>query len=213
METLVRAPVQHRSRQTLAAIVDAAEALLAERPFAEVAVADIVRRAGCTTGSFYARFSGKEALIPYLYEKYDADLTQRLSSSADLAWETWTLEEALGRLITETVASYGGRIHLMREIMLFARAHPEAIGPEMRARRNELQGMLNSMLARHAGRIRHADPAAAVAFAVFAVSAVARELVLFSHAPMAGSTPMTPETLTRELTRLALAYLTAEVAP
>ena len=73
----MNAPRQDRSRATLAAIVQAAETLLDERPFQDVSVADIIARAGCTTGSFYARFASKDALIPYLYEKYDEALYQK----------------------------------------------------------------------------------------------------------------------------------------
>src|SRR4051812_42933766 len=117
MEPLVRRPLQARSRQTLAAIVSAAEELLAGQPFDAVSVADIVRRAGCTTGSFYARFASKEALLPYLYDKYDEALGRRLEAlAADESLEHAPLEDTVRRLLGETVASFAGRVHLMREI-------------------------------------------------------------------------------------------------
>jgi AcrR family transcriptional regulator len=210
METLVRRPQQARSRQTLASIVDATEALLQERPFDEVSVADIVRRAGCTTGSFYARFAAKESLLPYLYEKYDAQVSGQIEAlAASDAWERMSFDEAIAALVSEMVRSYGARLHLMREIMLFARRSPEAISPEIRQRRQGLHAAINGRLESYGRRITHPDPARAIAFAVFAVSAVAREMVLFSHAPFAQSSPLAGEALVRELTRLAVAYLTA----
>lgn len=210
METAaLRRPLQARSRQTLAAIVDAAEALLQVRGFDEVSIADIVGRAGCTTGSFYARFASKEALLPYLYEKYDAQLSDELEGLASgEEWERLTLEETVRRLVEHTVGAYGERLHLMREIVLFARRSPEAIGPELRERRNRLHAALNARFTRHVGRITHPDPVRAIAFAMLAVSSVAREMVLFSHAPQAQSTPLERQALVREVSRLALGYLT-----
>ena len=75
----VHQPVQDRSRRTLAALLDATESLLEERRFEQISVAEIILKAGVSTGSFYARFSGKDALLPALYARYHADLPERLA--------------------------------------------------------------------------------------------------------------------------------------
>ena len=210
MATLHHAPRQDRSRATLAAIVKATEDLLAERPFAEVSIAQIVAAAGCTTGSFYARFESKEALLPYLYEKYDAALHARFAVMATAhPWSRMSLRETMTAIVAETVRSYGERPHLMREIIIFARRSPEAISEEMRARRADLHTALIDLIAGHADEITHPDPRRAAAFAEFAMSAAARELVLFSHTPMNRSSPLQRAALEAELVRLALGYLQA----
>ena len=63
----IHAPLQDRSRRTFEAILDATETLLARRPFEEISIAEIVLKAGSSTGSFYARFPAKDALLPALY--------------------------------------------------------------------------------------------------------------------------------------------------
>jgi hypothetical protein len=42
---------------------------------------------------------------------------------------------------------------------------------------------------------------------MFAAGAVAREMILFAHAPLAQSSPLRPSDLVRQIRRLATAYL------
>jgi AcrR family transcriptional regulator len=62
-------PLQARSQRTLDALLDAAAALLRERPYHELGVSEIIRRAGSSTGSFYARFPDKSSLLHALHER------------------------------------------------------------------------------------------------------------------------------------------------
>jgi AcrR family transcriptional regulator len=64
----VRAPRQARSQETLDRFLAATASLLEERPFEEITVSDIVRRADRTVGSFYARFDNKYAVLYELVE-------------------------------------------------------------------------------------------------------------------------------------------------
>lgn len=67
--TWTRQPRQARSQRTLDALLDAAETLLAERPFHDIAITEIIGRAGSSAGAFYARFPDKEALLHALHER------------------------------------------------------------------------------------------------------------------------------------------------
>ncbi|MCJ9428659.1 TetR/AcrR family transcriptional regulator [Kordiimonas marina] len=62
-------PAQRRSRRTFYKFLDAAEALLGERPWHEVSVQDIVRSAEASVGAFYNRFSDKAALLHCLDDR------------------------------------------------------------------------------------------------------------------------------------------------
>ena len=66
METL-SPPLQQRSKDTLDAISNATKKLLRTRSFTELTIQDIVKEAGSSAGSFYARFKGKRALLHYLH--------------------------------------------------------------------------------------------------------------------------------------------------
>jgi len=205
----VRAPLQDRSRETLERILVAAEALLERRPFDEIGVAQIVRRARCSTGSFYARFASKDALLPLLYARYDAELRPRIQARAAQAnWETLTLREAADLVAATTVDLYAERRHLLRAIALYARTHPDAIGPDVRATRGETTDLPARLLARYASEIAHPDPMAAARVGFFVIAAAAREKMLFGAAPHASDTPLTDDALKRELGRTLYAYLT-----
>lgn len=95
-EIRIKPPRQARSKKTLEALLDAAEALLADRSFAEMRIDEIVAMAGSSSGSFYARFEDKTALLHALHQRFLErsvhELNQQLGTSnrpdreADLAF-------------------------------------------------------------------------------------------------------------------------------
>src|SRR5947209_5706863 len=93
----IREPKQARSRQTFDRLLDATEALLREKEFAAITIAEIVQRAGASTGAFYARFPAKEALLPALYDR----LTQKVRENRQIARDprTWG-ERSLAARVT-----------------------------------------------------------------------------------------------------------------
>ena len=205
----VRLPLQDRSRETLERILAATEELLEERPFDAIGVAQIVRRARCSTGSFYARLASKDALLPLLYERYAADLRPRMEArAATLRPEGLTLRAASELVAETTVDMYAERRHLLRAVALYARTHPGAIGPEVRETRGDTTDMPARLLARFASEIAHPDPLAAARVGFFIVAAAAREKMLFGAAPHASDTPLDDDALKRELGRALYAYLT-----
>jgi AcrR family transcriptional regulator len=60
------APVQARAHATRDALLAAGRALLADRDFDALSIADLAGRAGLSVGSFYGRFRDKEAYIDQL---------------------------------------------------------------------------------------------------------------------------------------------------
>src|SRR3982751_3401491 len=103
----VQPPLQDRSRRTLEKIGRAVEDLLATRSFDDISVADIARRARCSIGSFYARFASKDDLLPYLYERYDADLKPRIQARvAAIDWTSLSLRETVWLVVEHTVDMY-----------------------------------------------------------------------------------------------------------
>lgn len=66
----VHEPKQQRSRESRDALLDAFIALLDERPYADIGVGDIVRRAGLTSGALYGRFGDKRGLARAAHERF-----------------------------------------------------------------------------------------------------------------------------------------------
>jgi len=65
----VQPPAQGRSERTFFRFLDAAEGLLAKRHWHEVSVQQIVKKAGASVGSFYNRFTDKNALLHCLDDR------------------------------------------------------------------------------------------------------------------------------------------------
>ncbi|HVF41283.1 MAG TPA: TetR/AcrR family transcriptional regulator [Gemmatimonadaceae bacterium] len=210
LSAFVQAPLQDRSRQTLEKIAKATEELLATRAFNDISVADIVRRSRCSTGSFYARFATKDDVLPYLYERYDADLKPRVQRRiAAVDWENLLLRDTVELVVKHTVDMYVERRHLLRAVALYARMRPAEIGADVRRSRESVTDVPPRMLARFAAEITHDDPLEAARIGFFMIAAICREKILFGEAPHAAATRLSNERLKSELSRTLYAYLTS----
>jgi len=206
-------PVQARSHETIDLFARAAEELLATRPFEEITVQDIVRRAKRPIGSFYARFGSKDALLPYLYQRYHDGLETVVASRLQrVAWDALGFEETVERLVDFVLANLTDRPWLIRALALFSRTNPEALPDDLARRRRGVIDLIVPILLEHRSRIAHADPEKAIRFGVYLVSTVAREKLLFADAPLSRVTPMSRTALRRELIHTLHAYLSHEAS-
>lgn len=210
---MVRDPLQLRSRETLERVASATERLLEERTFEEITIGDILREARCSSGSFYARFAGKDALLPFLYERYDAQLRPRLE--ARLAGEPWRgmgFREACSTLVRGMLEMYLERRNLMRALALYARTNPGAFSDAFYQQRREVQELPLAILQPFIGQVPHPSPEAALRMGLFVVACAAREKLLFGDAPHAAVTPVTLQGLERELAHVLHSYLSTAPA-
>ena len=209
----LRKPVQDRSRRTLEALLDATESLLAERRFEEITIAEIILKAGSSTGSFYARFPGKDALLPALYARYHAELPGRLAEAREgLDLARMTFADACRRVVSGFAASFGARPNLMRAIVIYARTRPDEIRPLLGERADFHRQLVDLFRPFHA-EIRHADREAAVRAGLFMVGTTVREAVLFPDAPFTAVTGQRLDRLERMLGDILHAYLTTPTEP
>ena len=125
----MRAPIgidgaswRRRSKRTLEAILSATVALLERRSFDEISIAEIILKAGSSTGSFYARFATKEDLLPALYERYHQALPERMERMRrTLARRPHSLAETCRLIVEAYAAGFEEHPNLMRAIVLYAR--------------------------------------------------------------------------------------------
>ena len=210
----VRAPRQERSRETLERLLRATEGLLERQSFESITVADIVRAAGSSVGSFYARFANKDALLPALYERYDAEFRLKADRQIiEFEAPSLTLARQARRTIELTIALFRRRRWFMRAMALHARQHPELIGAEARRHRTAFHQRLVGTFLRHRQIIAHDDPEQAVGTAIFMVTAACRDKILFGEAPHASSYETSDARLIDELCRAFIAYLTCPAPP
>jgi AcrR family transcriptional regulator len=189
----------------------AAEELLRTRPFEEISVQDIVRRAGRPVGSFYARFASREALLPFLYQRYHEGLEALLASRlGSVPWPALGFARTVEALVDMVLETYAERRWLIRALALFARSRPEALPDDILSRRRRAYEPMVEVLLRHRARIAHEDPEAAIRFGIFLISSTAREKLLFADAPLSRVTPLGRAELRRELVRVLHSYLSGE---
>ena len=82
-----REPVQARSQETLARLLDATEELLDAHPFDAITVNDICKAARSSVGAFYTRFTDKLSLLHVLHEHVCLEF--RHGADRALAPEAW----------------------------------------------------------------------------------------------------------------------------
>ena len=203
----MKQPVQARSRRTLDAILEATEGLLRDKPFEEISVAEIILAAGSSTGSFYARFPSKEALLPALYERYHRALKPR-QEAAEAAFGTApslaSLCEGVARAFAE---SFRAQPNLMRAIVLYARTRSEELAPLI-PERAKLHDRILGLFAPFHAEIAHDDPEAAVRAGLFVMGSAIREAMLFPGAPMAANTGLSAAAIQRAAAAMLHAFLT-----
>ena len=205
----VSAPLQKRSARTLDAIVDATERLLDSKAFEEIAVADIVREAKVSTGSFYARLASKDALLPLLYRRYHQEAGQRGARLIEQIEAADSLAVACHLVIEPFIWLYTARANLMRAVTLLARSNPQAIEEYMPERMELHRGIGRAML-RFAPEIRRRPVEQALRLAMFMAASTLREALLFANAPFAQATSADPTGLRAEVVAMMTGYLSQE---
>jgi AcrR family transcriptional regulator len=103
----VRPPSQARSLATMERFVHATQELLEERPFEDITVADIVRRAERTVGSFYARFEDKDAVLRLLLDRLDTRIRDTVHAFCDpVRWEGAPVADFIAESVKLNVHAY-----------------------------------------------------------------------------------------------------------
>ena len=119
-------PQQERSRQTLSAIADATKRLLQTHTFAELTIEQITTTAGASTGSFYARFKGKRALLHHLHEAFVDQSRANIKTFVALVGpQTMEPEQFVELWIPEVVKSHLDNHGLLRATMIESLDDPE----------------------------------------------------------------------------------------
>lgn len=167
----VRAPVQARAQETLERLLDAGEAVIAERGLDACTVSEIVRRARSSVGVFYARFADREALLRCLHERFCEQATRGFESAfASERWERAPAAQIVRAAVTGLVAAEQARPALVRAFVQAAGRDP-SYGRRARASIDGSVARLQELLAARREEIAHPDPRAAIELAVWLVIA------------------------------------------
>lgn len=159
-----RVPQQSRSRATLARVAEAAEALFGERGYDGTTVGDIVSRAGCSVGAFYARFNDKEALLRHVHDRQCRLLIERIEFVCDLMKaENANLDAAVRQAVRALFQFGAGRRALTRVFIQKSGADPE-FHMRYALAWAEVRSRLRPALLARRREIARQDPEAAIDF-------------------------------------------------
>jgi len=187
-------------------VLDAAEALLADKRFEDIHVTEIASRADTSVAAFYRRFKDKEALLHALHER----ICEEAFATADDAlqperWEGAGIREILDTVVPFLIDALEGREAL--DLAVYQRGLTDAA---MRERSDRLilyvmEGLSRLLLERRA-EIGHPEPERAVSFALVQMFAVLVQIYTTGRRDVA-LVRMGDREITRELTNSCLAYL------
>lgn len=207
-----RPPRQRRGRRTLERLLDAAEALIEEKGFEDVTIADIARAARSSVSAFYRRFRDKDALLHALHERFLEECAATAEEGrARVDWDALTIPELLSSYCTLAVKVGRWRRGFREAAYQRALSDPVFCEREQRLQRLLADDLVARLEAR-AAEIRHPEPRLA--------ADVARRLIagLLAQRFSAGAlelelVPLSDERLAVEAARAALAYLGIDGEP
>jgi len=150
-------PLQQRSRETVAVILEAAARILEERGLEGYNTNAVAERGGVSVGSVYQYFPNKDALTLALIARFE-DKILGAAQTAIAASEGKDLKTSLKLLISGLLKAHDGRAQLNRILeteegrLRAASSDPAAV--------LDLRKLVGSLLARHAHELGPIDAAA-----------------------------------------------------
>jgi AcrR family transcriptional regulator len=106
-------PLQKRSQETVAVILEAAARILEERGLEGYNTNAIAERGGISVGSIYQYFPNKDALTRALIARFEAELLEAAQGAMSSS-DGGTLRDKLRRLIRALLDVHAGRARLNR---------------------------------------------------------------------------------------------------
>jgi AcrR family transcriptional regulator len=152
---------QKRGQVTYDALVETCFALLQEKEFDEISIAELAQQAGYSVGAFYARFRSKDELFHAMVKRHlEGRRKTRSEQFASGAGPTLVHD-----LLEETVQYYWGRRLFWRAALIRSMREPEFWAP-IRKLSHEFASSLIAHMAAGAGRSLTAQEETNVRFAV-----------------------------------------------
>ncbi len=203
----VRLPRQPRSRISFERMITAAHDLIAESGLEGATVQGILRRSGVGSGTFYARFDGRDALLAYMAIRFWSDAeegwTEVLSPSR---WTAASPKEIVTQFTRMAVVWMWAHGALLRAFLVHAMTHPGYdLLDQTAALDNTVADRLSRLLLPRAREFTHDDPEQAIRLATLQVFATLRSRFIFAW----GNRPdgIEDQQLAEELASIFLRYL------
>ena len=199
----VKPPRQARSQKTLERILDAAEALILETGSAAFTVAEVARRGRSSIGSLYARFSGKDALLRSVFERFVEQAEATVTSALDATrWRDAPMTAIVEATVHFAVQVFTERRPLIAALMLRAVDDTDMLGLAERLSATTAARLI-ALGGERRAEIGHPDLPLAMRFVTWSVLSSLEASCLHNPAePL-----LEPVALAAELARMCTSYL------
>ncbi len=202
----VSGPKQERSERTLYRILEAAEALIAEKGLAGLSIPEIARRAKSSVGGFYARFRDKNELLRALEERHFKHLSEHLDAVADEArWENATAAQIVRGAVDELVDVTNYHRQMMVAFLYRSIQDPVMREDAVRFRR-EVEERLRRLLMAHCDGFDHPEPGLAIDLGIQTAFAIMQQHVLIG-VTRAGGRVLDDQEIKTEISNIFLRYV------
>lgn len=202
-------PKQTRSRKTLQSIIEAVYALLEEKFFEHISVAEICEQAGVSVGTFYRRFENKNALLPHIDRRYNKDFQVWMANYLEDAERYPCHSRAhVAHLVNEFLEFFKARRGVMRTIHLYRRLHGSMVTPQQIGERLDDYAQIDQ----HAAS---GDPSITLKQRMLrhVILASISEWVLYPDVTPTASLKIDEATFVEELIQLGIGYLSFKKKP
>lgn len=203
----VRLPRQPRSRISFERMIAAAHDLIAESGLEGATVQGILKRSGVGSGTFYARFDGRDALLAYLAIRFWAKAEEGWATVLSPArWAAAGPKEIVTQFTRMAVVWTRAHGSLLRAFLVHAMTHEAYDLLDQTAELdNTVADHLTRLLLPRAEEFIHDDPEQAIRLATLQVFATLRSRFIFAW----GDRPdgIEDQQLAGELASIFLRYL------
>lgn len=142
----------------------ATERLLESVPFSRITVNDIAREAGVSTGLLYSRFRSKDAILPFLVERFLADQRESFATELRAGGANATLAQRVARLSQRISGMSRSSLGLLRAAASRRLLDSEGIEEDERASTLEIRAIATRWLGAGIEEVERDDPERAVEF-------------------------------------------------
>ncbi len=207
----VRLPRQPRSWISFERMIAAAHDLIAESGLEGATVQGILLRSGVGSGTFYARFDGRDALLAYLAIRFWAEAEEGWASVlSPPRWAAAGPKEIVTQFTRMAVVWMWAHGALLRAFLVHAMTHAAYDLLDQTAELdNSVAGHMTRLLLPRAKEFTHDDPEQAIRLATLQVFATLRSRSIFAW----GDRPdgIEDQQLAGELASIFLRYLGSEI--
>jgi len=184
--------------------VDSAVELFSADGYEQTSVRAIAQRAGVTSGAFYARFSGKEAIGLALAERLATD-TDAMCTAFEADLHERPLLVALESLFQQVAHLYSEHDSVLRTLERLAHRNRD-VADALRRLNDDVFRRIVSAVRRSGAPIDHPDPSTAIAFALLTATNLIKSTVTAPPYFEDGPRP-SPAEAVPELVRMCARYL------